>query len=515
MLGKPTPVVVHLSGALRGTTHRLRGSHLRIGAAPDAEIRLPPEDRGDVGAEHAVLELRGERYTLRVAADHRVWVNGEPAREKELASGDLLEIGEDGPLLRFRLYPAESRAFKTIRQALSDCYETARREGSTPLGRAWIFLSAATRELAREISPAARWITVLAFTTLVLSVGLLAVRNARLSQRLEEEAHEVDGLRALLESSERESISVGELAELRSELEGRIASTAERIDYLEQLAGAAERTIAEAARSVIFLQGSYGFLESASGERLRWAVSPSGQPLVDGAGNPRVTTAGDGPPIEALFTGTGFVASRDGLVLTNRHVALPWEFDEMAQQVLAQGLEPVMTRMIGYLPGIEAPFDVTLVVASNEADLAVLRCGEVTGEVRSLSLSAEPPRLGEAVLVLGFPTGIQAMMARADRSFLLGLGDERLDFWEIAQRLSAAGQIGPLATSGIIGQVTESSIVYDADTTSGGSGGPVLTLDGRVVAINSAILRQFGGSNLGVPADLATRLLAEAGQDDG
>ncbi len=41
--------------------------------------------------------------------------------------------------------------------------------------------------------------------------------------------------------------------------------------------------------------------------------------------------------------------------------------------------------------------------------------------------------------------------------------------------------------------------MYDAETTSGGSGGPVLSLDGRVVAVNAAILPEFGGSNLGVP----------------
>ena len=37
---------------------------------------------------------------------------------------------------------------------------------------------------------------------------------------------------------------------------------------------------------------------------------------------------------------------------------------------------------------------------------------------------------------------------------------------------------------------------------------PVLSLDGRVVAINSAILPEFGGSNLGVPAARARELLS-------
>ena len=70
--------------------------------------------------------------------------------------------------------------------------------------------------------------------------------------------------------------------------------------------------------------------------------------------------------------------------------------------------------------------------------------------------------------------------------------------------------MAPLASRGIVGQVTSASVVYDAETTSGGSGGPVLTLEGRVVAINTAILPEFGGSNLGVPAADALILLDRA-----
>ncbi|MDF1718165.1 MAG: hypothetical protein P1U75_16035, partial [Antarcticimicrobium sp.] len=47
---------------------------------------------------------------------------------------------------------------------------------------------------------------------------------------------------------------------------------------------------------------------------------------------------------------------------------------------------------------------------------------------------------------------------------------------------------------------TEAAVVYDAETTHGGSGGPVLTLEGAVIAFNTAIMPEFGGSNLGVPA---------------
>ena len=67
--------------------------------------------------------------------------------------------------------------------------------------------------------------------------------------------------------------------------------------------------------------------------------------------------------------------------------------------------------------------------------------------------------------------------------------------------------MAPLVSRGIVGQVTSRAVVYDAETTSGGSGGPVLSLDGRVIAVNAAILPDFGGSNMGVPAEHGVTLM--------
>lgn len=172
---------------------------------------------------------------------------------------------------------------------------------------------------------------------------------------------------------------------------------------------------------------------------------------------------------------------------------------------------PITAHLSGERRGesqrLAAPFDVLLAAASEAVDLAVLRCRAVERQLPALTLASRPAEVGQAIVVLGFRTGIQARLARAERSFLEALGGRRLDFWQIARRLSEAGQIAPLASRGIIGQVTTSTVVYDAETTSGGSGGPVLSLDGRIVAVTAAVLRQFGGSNLGVPADQAVELL--------
>jgi len=113
---------------------------------------------------------------------------------------------------------------------------------------------------------------------------------------------------------------------------------------------------------------------------------------------------------------------------------------------------------------------------------------------------------------MGYPTGLRSMLAQTGDTFLAELQeDENLDFWAVAERLSKSEFIRPLASRGIVGQLTTATVVYDADTTHGGSGGPVLDINGDVVAINTAIIPEYGGSNFGVPVEHAKRLLAEAG----
>ena len=64
---------------------------------------------------------------------------------------------------------------------------------------------------------------------------------------------------------------------------------------------------------------------------------------------------------------------------------------------------------------------------------------------------------------------------------------------------------------GIVGQVSESAVAYDAETTRGGSGGPVLNARGELVAVTRAVIPEYGGSNLGVPVSGVLSLLSQAG----
>ena len=343
------------------------------------------------------------------------------------------------------------------------------------------------------------------------SIGILA-NNIRLERRLAEEAARLQGLTELIERAEQRSLTQADFAAVRAELEDVLSATNARVRTLEDAAGARGRVISDAGRSVVFIQGSYGFVDPESGRPLRHFAGQGRVPMRMPDGMTVVTVSGDGPIVQVFYTGTAFMINGSGYMITNRHVAYPWEFEEHAQYTLEAGFEPDPRRLIGFLPGREEPIDIEVVAASESTDLAVIRFSEEVEYPAALELVDLTPEPGDEVIVLGYPTGVDALLARSDPKFAEGLLSRGpVTFWDLGRALAVGGYVEPLATQGIVGQVTETSIVYDAETTRGGSGGPVVNLDGTVVAINMAVVHEFGGSNLGVPIREALRLLSEAG----
>ena len=502
----PDAALVHLSGRRRGTTEFIPGDRVVLSPASDRGIELSTNDETPPNSL-AVLERRGPTFGLRVTPGAEVWINGERVDELVLASGDVIEFG-GGAVLRYRLYPPQRRRYKTMAEAFSDCVECARYDSPSPIRRAAVLASRVPAEVMTQTAPRVRLMMVVLVVAAIGLAGSAFVRSARLERTLYTEVARVDGLARLLDRPENRVLTVGDLDAIRNDIED-LRETESRVDDLEALSGARERVIASASRSVVFLQGAYGFTESKTGRPLRFVVSQDGSPVIGPGGQPTFTAAGNGPEVEIFYTGTGFVATDDGRIVTNRHVAEPWLFDDEAKALIAQGLVPVMRRFIGYLPGEKEPFDVSLIAASETADVAVLRCQNLTAGLPALNLDDLTLDVGDEVVVLGYPTGIRAMIARSQREILPVLEARgEVDFWEVARVLADGGHIAPLATRGIVGQITAASVVYDADTTHGGSGGPVISLDGAVVAVNAAILTDFAGSNLGVPAAEALRLLA-------
>jgi serine protease Do len=495
----PTAVIIHLSGAHRGATVRLRGERLRVGTGRDAELRVSELDFAAPADGHcATLEQRGASYEIVPQPDCPVWVNGERIERLVLASGDVVEIGAGGPVLRFRLYAAGAEPAKSVSEVFADWHATARYGRSGTLKTAGRLVTAVPLELATRTTRRFRGSVAAVLVLLGGAVGLLAYRNYTLERRLAQ----IAGPAAAIA---RDALDAREIDTLLTELH----TTSTRLEALESRSRAGSKVIAAATRSTAFLQSAYRFVEQASGRPLRRAVGPDGSPLSDPDGDPVLTLDGDGPVVEALVTGTAFVAGPGGLLLTNRHVAVPWESDEAAQAILQRGFDAVLERFRGYLPGESDGFDLSLVALDDSSDLAVLRGTGSAAEGAPLTLHSDPPAAGDEVIVLGYPLGMRALMARADVAFVRQLlADSTLNFWTAALKLAQGGHISPLASQGIVGQVTAAAIVFDAETTHGGSGGPVLNLAGEVVAIAAAIQPEYGGANMGVPAARAAALLA-------
>jgi S1-C subfamily serine protease len=79
----------------------------------------------------------------------------------------------------------------------------------------------------------------------------------------------------------------------------------------------------------------------------------------------------------------------------------------------------------------------------------------------------------------------------------------------LLRELAKRKLIRPISTQGHIGDVRPDRLVYDAQTTSGGSGAPVIDLDGKVVGVNFAILQGFAGASFAVPIRKAEELVTK------
>lgn len=495
-------VLLFLSGHRRGQMEKLEEETLRVVRSGDADLLfLPPDDAGE-SQYQATLHRAGATYEAEVASEGRLWINGERVKEsRRLNSGDLLEIGEDGPLLRYRLYAAGETPRKSFKEAFADAFDGARANGHTRVGKAAHFLSSITWDLATYTSFVFRLSVLALLLALILMVVLLLVYGVRLQKRVALERMRLKDVAEMVERTGSRAMTRDDLLALQKEVESRLAGAMQRLEALEARTGIVPRVIAGASSSVAFVQGSFGFIEPETGRPLRHVGSPD----VPGF----FTLEENGTVVELPFTGTAFVVAREGLLLTNRHVAQPWLEDAPAGVGEEYGLKPAIQRLVAFMPGREDPLELELVDVSQEADLALLRTRSSVDGLVALLLNPRAPQPGDEVVVLGYPTGLVGLVARASPEFLDKMTAEgEADFWSIAQRLSEGHYIKPLATRGIVSQVSQEVILYDAETAFGGSGGPVIDLGGGVVAINTAVLPAFGGSNIGVPARYAEKFLA-------
>lgn len=151
--------------------------------------------------------------------------------------------------------------------------------------------------------------------------------------------------------------------------------------------------------------------------------------------------------LQPAGSGTGFIVSTDGYVITNNHV-----------------VEGSDSLSVIFLDGTEIP--ATLVGADAISDLAVIKIQDPVPATVSLGDSSTL-RVGEEVVAIGSALG--EYTNTVTQGIVSGLG-RSLD------SQTGAGM--------------ENMIQHDAPINPGNSGGPLLNMQGQVVGVNTAVVRQ-------------------------
>lgn len=502
--------LVHLAGSHRGDTQYFDRSWLTLGSAPTNDVAFPADDHGPVAPLHAeIFEVECEMRLRCRDPGVETRVNGERVTERPLHDRDLIQLGPNGPRLRFRIRPEEFATCKLVREIIQDARDVAT-EGRPDGGRAvWSFVGQVAYDIRRNATRTTQGALLGLLAVLVgllsaltyytytmqraheqhIAVLLKELESARLNtseleRRIQEERRrmvesqearqaEMDQLVARLEVEHRQGASQDELKALQS-----------RLQALEREREGVQALIQAYGSSVGFLYVAFGFVDKRHPDRP--------------------------PEVQVDYMGTGFLIDSRGHLVTNRHIIEPWTMDPSSREIMRSGFEPTLLSLLAYFPGQPEPFPVTVVRMSNRGDVALGRLSSVPRGMEPIPIPRQIPRVvvGEPVVILGYPVGIEGIIARMeDQAAQTLLQQHGHKLGPLVRDIAAQGGIRPLSNQGHVSDLGPGRIIYDAQTTGGGSGSPVFNSRGEVIAVNAATMTRFAGASFGVPIGLVQDLL--------
>jgi len=502
--------LVHLSGHKRGETQYFDRPWLSLGSDPVNDVVFSPDGSHPVSPAHAELfQTDCEMRVRNRDPDVGILLNDLPVEEAILADRDIVQLGPKGPKLRFRIRPGEYAACKLTREILEDARAVAAEaqgEGRGPVGS---FVGQLAYDLRRHASRATQ-VVVVGLLVLIVSAVTGAIysgyktrkvferqmtaltqeiESSRLTQadlerRIAEARAKAAEALAARQAENNRLVAQLEEQQRRGSSAEEVRALTERLKALEQERVGAEHLIKRYGPSVCFLYIAYGFVQK-------------GEP-------------GAAPSTLLEYMGTGFLIDDRGHVVTNRHITEPWSIDPSMPGMMKSGMEAKLVTLLAYFPGRREPYTLSLVRLSEVADVALGRLSPVPQGLPPIPVRKPELKghIGEAVVLLGYPAGVEGVLARMEDETAAALVKHRRgDLKGLVQDIADRGAVRPLATQGHIGDIVASRIVYDAQTTGGGSGSPVFNSRGEVIAVNAATMTRFGGASFGVPIGLAMDLL--------
>jgi S1-C subfamily serine protease len=164
-------------------------------------------------------------------------------------------------------------------------------------------------------------------------------------------------------------------------------------------------------------------------------------------------------------SGSGFIFSSDGLIFTNNHVV--------------HGAEKIMVSLLN-----ENEIEATLIGTDPDTDLAILKIYSDGYSVAKLG-NAETLQIGQLVIAIGNPLGFQ-------HTVTTGV-------------VSALGRTLRSQNGMLVDHVIQS----DAALNPGNSGGPMITTDGEVVGVNTAVIQGAQGLSFSVDINTAKEVASQ------
>ncbi|MGH9822199.1 MAG: trypsin-like peptidase domain-containing protein [Blastocatellia bacterium] len=513
---------VYLSGSEKGKTRIFTQEHLTIGTSDESDLKIVAEEGAPLpDAVMADVFFQDGSYQLvprAVPDQYQISVNGNGHQLLQsnlgypLRDGDTLFFGDEsrGASLLFQVLPDNFNSVHPVRREVHDLESTTGGPPAHPHPlTATLFVKELTVSLWAEVPRRAKLTMLLTLGFLVLlAVGLTAYAFLTL--------HRVARQNELLTKQSESTMAHWQ------ESQDLIQKQQMEIDRLRQVSDQtrqfAQTVFERYSPGVCLIVGTYTFAEKSTGRLLRYESADFASTTpVDRNGNLLASVDGAGPPVELEFSGTGFVLE-EGLLVSNRHVVEPWASDQTAQVIMSQGpgFKPKLEQLVAFFPSGRQPFELKVAETSDRYDIALCSFDQGATDLPALPLSNDNINtiIGEPVVLLGYPTGVDGLLQRIDKNERQAiLSEHGKSIEDVAAGLATRSLIRPLTTTGIVSDALPGRIVHSAHTTEGGSGGPLFDRDDRVIAINSAILAPmdggpaFGGSNFGVPIKAVAELV--------
>ena len=537
------PVLFCLSGTLKGATVTPRENPIMIGSATECSVRFPPSSTRPIEARHAEISGREGRWFIRSLTDAPVILNDQTVQEAELQQNDLVRLGENGPVLRFRVSRSR-RPTKTFQQVVADAtsYASENSRRGTRASRMTSFARQIVRDAVANGTRRLR-IALAIMGVIIVALGVVlaqAIVESRdttriLKDRADTASETNQRLLVLLEEGRAEHAGLARRLddEIRKQLRGLVEKDLEndrimedlatradrmskRITAAEDLAGVAKRIHKDFHAGVCFIYVGIAFYSEEKEQFVRYVVDPvTGEP--DRRSPNPFQLGGDGPKRMEWVSGSGFVVDKDGHVVSNRHVVDPWyEDDAFGEPFLQRGLRAVRDVFIACFPGREEPIPLMRVGAHRDADIAILKLQPMDASIPVLPLADPKAAIaaGTDVYLLGYPEGLRGILHKLPTAEAKAVFERSKDGRaDLVTNLVKMKGIDPVFTMGGLSNISDGQLVYDAVTYSGGSGGPLFNDSGVVIGVNTAISRQFTGANYGTPIGLVCELLKSGDLD--